>query len=120
MNKDLKNKAAVLFAQGDLELNKAYEADKIKFDGKVRTCSRRASGFYLDALLTVSPKEFYGKSFMSHLRGILSDNSVPQKVKDSAKLLLVKASVKEISGAAAINSAKIIMDYCKSEFEKVI
>ena len=73
MNREAKNKAAVLFAQGDLELQKAVNAEKEKFDGKVRTCSRRSSGFYLDALLTVQPKQFYGKSFMSHLKGLLLD-----------------------------------------------
>jgi len=116
MNNELANKAKVLFAQGDVEIFRAEKFMKNNFDGKVRTCSRRAAGFYIDGLLSIKPNESYGRSFMTHLKALSLDNSIPGYIKKSAEILLERIAVREINGNTALENAKNIIEFCKNEF----
>lgn len=117
MNNELVNKTKVLFAQGDVEISRAEKFIKDNFDGKVRTCSRRAAGFYIDGLLNIKPGKSYGRSFMTHLKALSLDNSIPDDIKKSAEILIERISVREISGIIALENAKNIINYCKDEFK---
>ncbi len=117
MNNQNINKTKVLFAQGENELARAKSFAAGNDDGKARTSARRAAGFYLEGLLLLNQKDFYGKSFMSFLRGLTVDNDVPVQVKNSAGILVNKPN--GLNGEAAISHAEIIIEYCKSEFNKL-
>ena len=84
MNKELKNKAIVLFAQGEKELQNAHKHLGKSIDGKVRAIVRRAAGYFIDGLLTLNPKDNYGSSFINHLKALQYDDTVPENIRKSA------------------------------------
>ncbi len=110
------NKAKVLFAQGENELTRAKGFAGANDDGKARTSSRRAAGFFIEGLQLIERKAFYGKSFMSLLRALTVDAEVPDNVKISARILVEKPG--DLTGKKAIEHAETIMDYCKNKFEQ--
>ncbi len=116
MNNENVNKAKVLFAQGENELTRAKGFVKAKDDGKARTSSRRAAGFFIEGLQLIEQKSFYGKSFMSLLRALTVDDEVPENVKISARTLVEKPV--NLNGKQAVEHAENIIVYCKHKFEK--
>ncbi len=110
------NKAKVLFAQGENELTRAKGFAEANDDGKARTSSRRAAGFFIEGLQLIERKSFYGKSFMSLLRAIAVDEEVPENVKLSARTLVEKPI--NLNGSQAVENAENIIAYCKQKFEK--
>jgi hypothetical protein len=50
--------------------------------------ARRAAGMALNAVLLVEPQTGWGRSFVDHLRGLLSDDQAPTAVRASCKYLL--------------------------------
>ncbi len=117
MNERNVNKAKVLFAQGENEIYRAKGFASQNDDGKARTSSRRAAGFFLEGLLTLKPKDYYGRSFMSFLRGLIVDDEIPEDIKNSAKILIEKPV--NLNGENAIVNAEKIIEYCKNEFEQL-
>ncbi len=114
MNNELRNKAIVLFAQGEKELQNAHRHLGKSIDGKVRAIVRRAAGYFIDGLLTLNPKENYGSSFINHLKALQFDSSVPDSVRKSSAILTMKVSDEDLSGSDAIRHGEIIINYCKT------
>lgn len=113
MNKENINKAKILFAQGDREIQRAKELLNDNNDGKVRTLARRAAGFYIDGLLVIEPRIHYGNSFINHLKAIQNDDSIPTNIITAANKLTSKTGVKDLTGVDSIMYAELIIDYCK-------
>lgn len=119
MNNEILNKIKLLIANGNFELEKANDSIKIGFDGKARTCARRAAGFFIQAFLTLNEKENYGKSFMNNLKSLKDDSSMPTSIRNSASLLSEHISDFELSGEKAILEANNIIDFIKKEYLKI-
>lgn len=119
MNKEILNIVKISFANGNKELQNAIENLDKFYDGKIRAIARRAAGFYIGGFVKLTGKEHYGSSFMNHLRGLSNDDEVPNNVRNSANLLIMKITSEELSGQKAISQSKIIKKYCVDEFNKV-
>ncbi len=110
-------KARISVANGDLDLSRAYDALKEGNIGKVRTAARRAAGYYLEAVNLLEPNELYGTHFMSFLRGIAEDASVPEDVRKCGSDLTQRLSDLNLSGEDALSCANKIIDYCKEKLK---
>jgi len=109
------NKVRVLMAQGENELSRVKESLGIGFHGKVRTICRRAAGFYIGSILELFPKENYGKSFMTNLRGLQKDTEVPFEIRTCAEKLIRHTTKIQIKETEAIECAEMIIAYCKEK-----
>lgn len=118
MSNELIMKAKVLMAQGDRDLSIAEDSLKIGNEGKARTASRRAAGFYISALNLLDEYD-YGNHFIANLRNMFYNTNVPANVRDAAMNLLERLSNKELSGLDAVNYSKIIMEYCKTRINEL-
>ncbi len=118
MNDEILNRVKISFAQGDKELENAKNNLNIFFDGKIRAIARRAAGYYLEGFVIFFDKEKYGNSFINHLRGLVNDSAIPQKVKISANSLTQKITNDDLSGNDAIYHAEIIINFCRDKVNK--
>jgi len=119
VNNEIRNKALVIFAQGEKELQNAHKHLGKSIDGKVRAIVRRAAGFYIDGLLTLSPRDNYGSSFINHLKALQFDSTVPEDIRNSAEVLTLKVGDEDLSGIDAIRHGESIIDYCKISLHQI-
>lgn len=111
------NKAKVLTAQGDRDIQIAQSSLEEGNEGKTRTASRRAAGFYISALNLLDDSYDYGDNFIANLRNLFYNNEAPSEVREAAMNLLERLSNKELSGKAAVDYAKIIIDFCGNKIK---
>lgn len=88
--------------------------------GKGRVCARRGAGMALKALLSVMPRDGYGRSFMHHLRALADDVEVPMREREAAARLAAREpptrwQVPPPDPLTPMADAQIILEWCRRE-----
>ena len=89
-------------AMGDLRRAEAAYREKNPRAGLAG--ARRAAGMALNGALLVEPNEGWGRSYVDHLLALSRDTSVPDRVRECAKILLETPLVGD-GGLVALRSA---------------
>ena len=96
----------------NVELQRAQAAERSGNSGKVRTSARRAVGITLMELQRRVPEKYYGRDFISQLRGFASDESVPEEARLAADRLQARLSPQfESLSKNPIDDAKSIIKF---------
>ncbi len=94
------------------ELDRALEAARSGNRGKARTSARRAAGIAVEELQRRLPETYYGRDFISHIRGIASDPLVPEIVREAAQRLHTRLSPEfESLSTDPIEDARLIIRF---------
>jgi hypothetical protein len=105
----------------DRELRNAAEAERIGNRGKVRTCARRAAGIAVSELQSKLPGTKYGRDFISSVRGIAMDASVPGEVRAAADRLQTKLTPDfESPSTDPIEDARIIIRFVADRLTRTL
>lgn len=70
------------------ELRECLEALQAKHQRNGVAAGRRAAGMALNAVLLEFPNDSWGRSYVDHLKALVTQAEVPEVVRDSAKELL--------------------------------
>lgn len=70
------------------ELRECLDALRAKQQRKGVAAGRRAAGMALNAVLLEYPNAAWGRSYVDHLKALVSQTEVPEVVRESAKELL--------------------------------
>lgn len=96
----------------ELEMVRAAEAQRSGNQGKARTSARRAVGIAIGELQRRFPGKHYGSDFMSQLRSLALDPSVPQNVHEAADRLQTRLSPGfESPAKEPLEDARIIVNF---------
>jgi hypothetical protein len=96
----------------NVELQRAEAAERSGNSGKVRTSARRAVGVALLEMQSRIPEKNYGRDFISQLRGLASDMSVPEEARLAADRLQARLSPQfESPSRNPIDDAKSIIRF---------
>jgi len=94
------------------EFARAAEAERSGNEGKVRTSARRAVGIAVAELQKRFPEKIYGRDFISQIRSLAQDGSVPPTVRSAADRLQAKLSPAfESPSVNPIGDAQIIIRF---------
>ncbi len=94
------------------ELQRAEAAERNGNAGKVRTSARRAVGIALVELQRRIPEKNYGRDFISQLRGLATDETVPEEARFAADRLQARLSLQfESPSKNPIDDAKKIIRF---------
>lgn len=90
--------------------------------------ARRAAGMALNAVLVVDFRESWGRSYMDHLKAVVSDENVPKEVQLAAKTLLATPLGGQIltqigqlgrSQSAVVVAAGKVIDWAERELARL-
>jgi len=94
------------------ELRRAESAQRSGNPGKVRTSARRAVGIALVELQRRIPEKNYGRDFISQLRGLAGDESVPEQARLAADRLQARLTPQfESPSKSPIDDARCIISF---------
>ena len=94
------------------ELQRAEAAERSGNSGKARTSARRAVGIALMELQRRVPEKNYGRDFITQLRGLAGDHSVPEEARLAADRLQARLSPQfESPSKNPIDDAKSIIRF---------
>ncbi len=97
------------------ELAAAVAAEQSGNAGRARACARRGVGFALEELQRRIPERAYGADFISQLRGLAADGSVPEDVRSAANRLQARISPSfESPSTDPVRDAQMILRYVDS------
>jgi hypothetical protein len=96
----------------DLELARAKEAERNGNHGRARTSARRAVGIAIVELEKRFPEKQYGRDFMTQLRALASEPTIPAHVRNAADRLQERLSPEfESPSKHPIDDAGIILQF---------
>lgn len=95
------------------EFATAAHARSIGNDGMVRVCARRAAGVAIAFWLGNHPREAWGVSAMNQLQGVLTDETLPNTIREAARRLTTKITDQFKSPFAEdpLEDSKTIIEY---------
>ena len=100
------------FEDIERELDRAKEADQRGNHGKARTSARRAVGMAVEEMQKKLPEAQYGRDFISCIRGIASDTTLPREVREAAERLQTRLTTKfESPSTDPVEDARIIIRF---------
>ena len=73
------------------EASRAEEASRAKNSRAFVTGAKRAAGMALNAVLLLESKDDWGRSYIEHLQGLVTDTTAPDAVRSAAKTVLEAA-----------------------------